>query len=1097
MRAPNVSGSRAEWIIRSSPTSDERRPQPEPRRVRRLGPGTTVFDRDPGIQVRYVHELWGTATPWATVTPRAGSAPYQVQARWWVESCVGGSDLVAARRLVGGHGRRQGGDRRSATPGLRYFDASGAQLAHTADTWDGPGRRGPRRRHRGVGRLDGAGLGPVARERDVLGDVRPEPPDPPGPPIPDRAPLTERDIHDIRHDRGTASMTITQEQATWFAQTFGQIADNVERAVLGKRHVVELVLTAMLSDGHVLLEDVPGTGKTSLARAMAQSVQGTNTRIQFTPDLLPGDITGISVYDQKEGSSSSTPGPIFANIVLADEINRASPKTQSALLEVMEEGSVTIDGVTRQVGVPFLVLATQNPIEQAGTYRLPEAQLDRFMMRASLGYPDHAATVRILDGAAVPTAELAPIITPQALVGMADLAAQVYVDALVLDYVARLVDSTRSADEVRLGVSIRGALALTHAARTRAASQGRTYATPDDVKALAVSVLSHRLILHPEAEFDGVTPGGRHRPGAARRRTAQQARGRMSLTESRLTRTSAATGTGGRTQVTATSVTHGAPRARARARRRVVGRRAGARWARPSPPPPSGARARCGPPAPWSRSRRRWGSASGSRSDGSSGWSPARSRCSSSSRACRSCSARGRTTSTCRSRTSASSPATGSPARSWCATTAAGSRCPAASTSPSARVSSSSASRCCAPTTPSRSRSTSRPSRRGIVTVGPATTVRSDPIGLLRREHAFEDVHELYVHPRTTALPSTSAGLIRDLEGSPTRRLVDSDMSFHAIREYAPGDSRRQIHWKSTAKTGRLMVRQYEESRRSRMAVVLGVAEAEYADADEFELAVGCAASLGLRAVRDARDVAIVTGSQIPRVVRGRLRAITHIPAASPRTMLDGFSGVELLESTMPVAEVCRLDRRVRRAAVDRVRRRRIARQPHPPAAGGARLPGRHDRRRRHLRRARAPAHAAAVGAHGADRRHARRPLGAPPAGGDGMSAAPGCRARGASASPLGRAARGRGFALRGCRRRRSPRSRRGRSIAIVVASCCSSSSAWLVAGGIAAIAWRRRWGGWLVAGAARRRLPRARHPARGALAARRARPSCCAGSAS
>jgi MoxR-like ATPase len=300
-------------------------------------------------------------------------------------------------------------------------------------------------------------------------------------------------------------MTITQEQATWFAQTFAQIADNVERAVLGKRHVVELVLTAMLSDGHVLLEDVPGTGKTSLARAVAQSVQGTNTRIQFTPDLLPGDITGITVYDQKTGSFEFHAGPIFANIVLADEINRASPKTQSALLEVMEEGRVTIDGISRQVGVPFLVLATQNPVEQAGTYRLPEAQLDRFMMRASLGYPDHAATVRILDGAAVATADLPPIITPQALVGMADLAAAVYVDALVLDYIARLVDGTRAADEVRLGVSIRGALALTNASRSRAASQARAYVTPDDVKALAVSVLSHRLILQPEAEFDGVT----------------------------------------------------------------------------------------------------------------------------------------------------------------------------------------------------------------------------------------------------------------------------------------------------------------------------------------------------------------------------------------------------------------------------------------------------------------------------------------------------------------------------------------------------------------------------------------------------------------
>ena len=300
-------------------------------------------------------------------------------------------------------------------------------------------------------------------------------------------------------------MTITPEQNAWFERTFTTLVDAVEQVVLGKRHVIELAFTAMISEGHLLLEDVPGTGKTSLARAMSQSVRGTSSRIQFTPDLLPGDVTGITVYDQRTGEFEFHVGPVFANVVLADEINRASPKTQSALLEVMEEGRVTTDGVTRPVGVPFLVVATQNPVEQAGTYRLPEAQLDRFLMKASLGYPDRAATLRILEGSGVHHREIDPVVTPQEVVTLADTARDVYVSPLVLDYIARLIEATRQATQVRLGVSVRGALALTKTAKTWAAAHGRGYVTPDDVKALAEPVLAHRLILDPEAEFDGVT----------------------------------------------------------------------------------------------------------------------------------------------------------------------------------------------------------------------------------------------------------------------------------------------------------------------------------------------------------------------------------------------------------------------------------------------------------------------------------------------------------------------------------------------------------------------------------------------------------------
>ena len=302
-------------------------------------------------------------------------------------------------------------------------------------------------------------------------------------------------------------MTVTQDQALWFQDAFSKLVDNVDRAILGKRHIIELVVAAMLSEGHVLLEDFPGTGKTVLAKALANTLDGTHSRIQFTPDLLPSDVTGVTIYDQGKGQFEFHRGPIFASVVLADEINRASPKTQSALLEVMEEGQVTVDGVTHPVGHPFMVIATQNPVEQAGTYRLPEAQLDRFLMRTSIGYPDHASTIRILEGADQRAHEhrVPSQLAAEEVVELAAVARTVYVDPTIHDYVSRIVDATRTAREVRLGVSVRGALALIRAAKTHAAGRGRHYVVPDDVKALAEPVLAHRLILDPEAEFDGVT----------------------------------------------------------------------------------------------------------------------------------------------------------------------------------------------------------------------------------------------------------------------------------------------------------------------------------------------------------------------------------------------------------------------------------------------------------------------------------------------------------------------------------------------------------------------------------------------------------------
>jgi MoxR-like ATPase len=300
---------------------------------------------------------------------------------------------------------------------------------------------------------------------------------------------------------------VTNEQSAWFAETFSKVVDNVEQAVLGKRHIIKLVVTCMLSEGHLLLEDYPGTGKTSLAKALAKSVQGSHSRIQFTPDLLPSDVTGVQIYDQQKQTFEFHPGPILHSIVLADEINRASPKTQSALLEVMEEGRVTVDGVSHSVGKPFMVIGTQNPIEQAGTYRLPEAQLDRFLMKTSLGYPDHESTVALLTDSSVRdrSAAVSPVITANMVAQMGTLADQVHVDPAILAYVSRLAEESRRHAHVKLGLSVRGCLAFIRCAKTWAASEGRNFVLPDDIKMLSKPILAHRLLLDAEAQFSGVT----------------------------------------------------------------------------------------------------------------------------------------------------------------------------------------------------------------------------------------------------------------------------------------------------------------------------------------------------------------------------------------------------------------------------------------------------------------------------------------------------------------------------------------------------------------------------------------------------------------
>jgi MoxR-like ATPase len=288
-----------------------------------------------------------------------------------------------------------------------------------------------------------------------------------------------------------------------------RIIRNVETVIVGKRHQIELLMTALLCQGHVLVEDVPGTGKTMLARATAASLGGNFKRLQCTPDLLPNDITGVSVFNQRTGEFDFRPGPVFVNILLADEINRATPRTQAALLEAMQERQVTVDGVTRPLAPPFLVLATQNPIEYEGTFPLPEAQLDRFLMRLSLGYPEADDETQILRNLKKqhPIESVAQVVDGAQIPNLYDLVGDVHVDESLERYILAIVRATRAHPDVALGASPRGSLALYKTAQALAALRGRNYVVPDDIKILVPYTLTHRLIIKPDSQLRGRTAG--------------------------------------------------------------------------------------------------------------------------------------------------------------------------------------------------------------------------------------------------------------------------------------------------------------------------------------------------------------------------------------------------------------------------------------------------------------------------------------------------------------------------------------------------------------------------------------------------------------
>ena len=293
------------------------------------------------------------------------------------------------------------------------------------------------------------------------------------------------------------------QSATGIAQ---EIVENVCTVIVGKNAVIERALAAVIAQGHILIEDVPGVGKTMLAKSISASIGCSFKRIQFTPDLLPSDIVGVSIYNQSTGEFQFRPGPVMAQVVLVDEINRATPKTQSALLEAMEELQVTVDGVTRPLERPFVVMATQNPIEHEGTFPLPEAQLDRFLMRISLGYPTFSEELSVIEQQEQthPIDELQAVASPGDVTGLQDAAKNVYVDSAVREYIVTLIDATRNHEDVSLGASPRASLGMFRAARGLAIMRDRDYVIPDDVKELAHSVLAHRLILSPSARMRGL-----------------------------------------------------------------------------------------------------------------------------------------------------------------------------------------------------------------------------------------------------------------------------------------------------------------------------------------------------------------------------------------------------------------------------------------------------------------------------------------------------------------------------------------------------------------------------------------------------------------